>query len=240
MTRTEAAYRARFRALLKELPEGAQVGLGIGSLLDRARDVVAREGLALDEALARTYDATRAVVRQASPPPVWSEPPRFLCDESLGGLARWLHVAGFEAVASRGLKGDGLLRAALEGGRVLVTSDGQLLERRLVTQGRVRMVWVPSRLSRGRQLERVLGDLGLAAQPPRCMSCGGRLLEVPKDSVKNRIPPRTALWKDVYFVCQSCGQLLWQGTHWERIERRLEEVIGESEERRSPPRGPST
>jgi uncharacterized protein with PIN domain len=67
----------------------------------------------------------------------------------------------------------------------------------------------------------VLRDLGLELRPPRCMACGGRLEPVEKAAVVERIPPRTARWKDTYFVCGGCGRLLWEGTHWERIVGRL-------------------
>ena len=40
-------------------------------------------------------------------------------------------------------------------------------------------------------------------------------------AVAERIPPRTARWKDEYFVCARCGRLFWEGTHWERIRERL-------------------
>jgi hypothetical protein len=71
------------------------------------------------------------------------------------------------------------------------------------------------------QLAMVLRDLALPLRDPRCMACGGTLAAVTKDSVRERIPPRTARWKDDYFVCDGCGQLFWQGTHWERIAARL-------------------
>jgi uncharacterized protein with PIN domain len=58
------------------------------------------------------------------------------------------------------------------------------------------------------------------------MACGGALEAVAKDTVRERIPPRTAAWKDEYFLCAACGRLFWKGTHWERIERRLRESIG--------------
>ena len=67
-------------------------------------------------------------------------------------------------------------------------------------------------------------DLDLMVRQPRCMSCGGELRAVPKDQVAGRIPPRTARWKDEYFVCSGCDRLFWQGTHWERIARRLAEL----------------
>jgi hypothetical protein len=51
------------------------------------------------------------------------------------------------------------------------------------------------------------------------MSCGGELRAVAKDEVADRIPPRTARWKDEYFVCSICDRLFWEGTHWQRISR---------------------
>jgi uncharacterized protein len=54
------------------------------------------------------------------------------------------------------------------------------------------------------------------------MRCGSELRSVPKQEVEARIPPRTARWKDEYFVCVGCDRLYWQGTHWQRIAARLE------------------
>jgi uncharacterized protein with PIN domain len=67
----------------------------------------------------------------------------------------------------------------------------------------------------------VLRDLVLAPRAPRCMACGGALEAVAKEDVAERIPPRTARWKDEYFVCARCGRLFWPGTHWERIAARI-------------------
>jgi hypothetical protein len=44
---------------------------------------------------------------------------------------------------------------------------------------------------------------------------------VAKADIAPRIPPRTALWRDDYWLCRDCGRLYWQGTHWERIRRTL-------------------
>ena len=48
-----------------------------------------------------------------------------------------------------------------------------------------------------------------------------------KGAVAERIPPRTARWKDEYFVCAACQRLFWRGTHWERIAARLKAVAEE-------------
>ncbi len=58
------------------------------------------------------------------------------------------------------------------------------------------------------------------------MACGGALVQARKEDVHPRIPPRTALWKDEYFVCAGCDRLFWQGTHWERIAHALAAAAG--------------
>jgi hypothetical protein len=77
------------------------------------------------------------------------------------------------------------------------------------------------------QLAHVLRALALPLLDPRCMPCGGVLEAVSKAAVADRIPPRTARWKDDYFVCRGCGRLFWQGTHWERIAARLRRAAGD-------------
>jgi len=182
------------------------------------------------DALTRLYEETRTrVVKRVKlmaaclvipPQPPRAAAPRFLCDGSLGGLARWLRAAGYEADVSA-LAGDALVREAHRPGVVLLTTDARLWERRLVRDAAVEALWLPSGLDVARQLGMVLRDLELSPATPRCMACGGALQAVEKAAVRDRIPPRTARWKDAYFVCGRCGQLFWEGTHWERIRERL-------------------
>jgi len=148
-------------------------------------------------------------------------PPRFACDASLGGLVRWLRAAGYEARWLSDRRSDDLLRAARSLGEVLLTSDRHLFERRALKLGEVRGLHVPSLRDPAVQLARVLAVFELPLRTPRCMPCGGELTAVEKGAVRDRIPPRTARWRDEYWVCSRCGRLFWQGTHWERIEARL-------------------
>ena len=155
-----------------------------------------------------------------------SAAPRFVCDGSLGGLARWLRAAGYEAAWREGLTGEPLLAEGRRTGAVVLTSDHEVFLRREVVSGRLPALHVPSRSGLLDQLARVLRALALPLREPRCMSCGDVLEAVAKDAVRERIPPRTARWKDEYFVCRGCDRLFWHGTHWERIAARLGAAAG--------------
>jgi len=56
------------------------------------------------------------------------------------------------------------------------------------------------------------------------MACGGELERVSKESVRERIPPKTYRWLDEYFVCSRCDKVFWRGTHWERITKELQQL----------------
>jgi uncharacterized protein with PIN domain len=191
-----------------------------------------REAVPLPEALARVYEFTRWRVKKRlersagcrlnrQPLDASREPPRFLCDPSLGGLARWLRAAGYEADALRSAGADQVAEARRRGA-VFLTTDSRQAARMVAADGEPDLLWVPSSLNRVRQLGVVLRDLDLEPRQPRCMACGAELRAVPKREVEARIPPRTARWKDEYFICAGCGRLYWQGTHWRRIAAGLE------------------
>src|SRR5262245_27833766 len=228
----EEGYRERFRELLARV-EPRRLEFGVELLIERARARRDASGEPLERALASLYKATRErVVRReqavaacplgggALPPAPLADPPRFVCDGSLGGLARWLRALGYEAVRVSG-GGERARGEALRSGGVLLTSDVEVTQRRASRSATAPVLHVPVDEPVVEQLGRVMRAYGLQARAPRCMACGAALRGVAKERVRDRIPPRTARWKDDYFLCAGCRRLLWQGTHWQRITQVL-------------------
>jgi uncharacterized protein with PIN domain len=234
--RIEHGFRARFGALAEIA--GEEPGSYVARIVSEARGVSMHEEIPLARALTDAWLAELDAAKRAwaarssgeAPLPPWARfdaarPPRFLCDPSLAGLARWLRAAGYEASLAPDVPGHRLPDEALRRGLVLLTTEAEALDRRIVADGSLVVVWLPSALTMTEQLHMAAVELGLTLREPLCMACGGRLVPTPKDVVRPRIPPRTALWKDEYFVCARCDQLFWRGTHWERIERTLRRAV---------------
>lgn len=235
--RIEHGFRARFRALVL-WSGGEDAEAEADRLVGEAIAAAASEGTPPAHALAAAWvrEVTAAKLSWigrasgASGAPPWArfdeaDPPRFLCDPSLGGLARWLRAAGYEARPAPGVPGHRLPDEALRRGLVLLTSEAEVLDRRIVADGSLVVVWVPSALTMAEQLHLAAVELGLTLREPRCMACGGGLVPTAKEAVRPRIPPRTALWQDEYFVCAECDRLFWRGTHWERIAATLRDAV---------------
>jgi uncharacterized protein len=214
------------------LVQPRRLEFGVELLVGRAKEAGVRQGIPLVRAFAELYEFTRVRVERrlrltgacSLTSPTWdrfrTEAPRFLCDASLGGLARWLRASGYEA-GTAALSPAALCERARVDGRVLLTSDSGLLDRSAAAGADVTVLWIPVSLTLAEQLRMTLRDLGLVLREPRCMACGGALLPVAKAVVAARIPPRTALWRDDYSLCAGCDHLYWRGTHWSRIAQAL-------------------
>jgi len=146
----------------------------------------------------------------------------FRCDDMFEGLARWLRAAGYEAVCEQGIGDAEVVRRAEREGRMLLTSDSGIMERRPVREGRVKCLMLPRGLANEEALSYVMGALGLELRPARCMACGGELKSLPKESVEGEAPPRVYRAYDEFFRCDRCGKLFWHGSHWEKIVATLE------------------
>ncbi|MFW6133767.1 MAG: Mut7-C RNAse domain-containing protein [Planctomycetota bacterium] len=156
--------------------------------------------------------------------PGGEQPARFFCDAMHGGLARWLRAAGYDAAFAYGIDDAELIERARDTGRIILSSDGPLFDRNVIRDGTVAALYVPQQLGKLQALQFVLRTLKLPVRWPRCMACGGALREVPKHTVADEAPPRTYRNCDRFWRCRRCGKLLWRGTHWERITRRLAQV----------------
>ena len=139
----------------------------------------------------------------------------------LGGLARWLRVAGYEAEFDVHFEDGQIVRKALKEKKVLLTSDSGILERYAVSEGLINYVFIPRGLDVVEQLGRVLGELKLPVLDPRCMECGGELEDVELADVAGSVPARVRRQCEEFFRCRRCEKIYWRGTHWESISRRL-------------------
>jgi uncharacterized protein with PIN domain len=150
--------------------------------------------------------------------------PNFACDVMLGTLARWLRAAGYDAWWSNVIDDWDLIRLAKREGRILLSADTGIFRIGIVRDGDVPALQVPNGLSVQAQLAFVMSRLHLAPREPRCMACGGELVEIPKEQVRDRVPAGSFGRIDRFHECRRCNQVFWQGTHWPGIASMLEQA----------------
>ena len=146
--------------------------------------------------------------------------PTLAADAMLGGLTRWLRALGLDVSYDPALDDPDLVARAAEEGRVILTRDRKLVERRLA---RRHLLITSDEV--GAQLRQVLADLAIEIVPERlfsrCLRCNEPLVELPRELALERVPPFVARTQERYRECPSCRRVFWSATHAARMRQKL-------------------
>ena len=143
----------------------------------------------------------------------------------MGKLARWLRLMGYDARFFDGDDDSELVALAKAEGRVILSRDTLIMQRRLITSGKIRAVLIDSDRPE-RQVRQVVATLGLDSHFKPfsiCLECNQPLVERAKDELKELVPPYVFKTQNYFRQCPNCERLYWRGTHWQAMTRRLEE-----------------
>ena len=151
---------------------------------------------------------------------------KFIVDSNVGKLAKWLRMMGYDAVFFSGSNDSHMVSAALAEGRVILTRDTRIVERRVVTSGQLRVILIAS--DRPEQQERqVIEVLKLNCQFRPftiCLECNQPLEERSREQVADRVPPYVFKTQSQFVECPACHRIYWRGTHWQAMTRKLERL----------------
>ena len=145
---------------------------------------------------------------------------RFIADSTLGRLAKWLRVMGYDTIYQSFYRKDDITKFVREGRK--------LLSRQLSASE-----YDPSfLLIRSDHLEvqlREMKDKGVITRDrskwfTRCLACN-ILLEVADTTVARQYVPEHVIYQNTPVIrfCPSCSRHFWPGSHRERMIRKLEE-----------------
>jgi uncharacterized protein with PIN domain len=149
---------------------------------------------------------------------------KFICDDMLGTLAKWLRILGHDTLY--GAKDDDeLLNISQKKKRVLLTRDKNLYERSKNTSP---VIYIDS-LSLNEQLILVLEKTGIKIIDDelltRCLLCNTLLVKKTKHEVKKVVPPYPFQYHEKFWECPKCHRVYWKGSHWINMYGRIQKII---------------
>ena len=151
--------------------------------------------------------------------------PRFVVDVNVGRLAKWLRVMGYDALFSSYMEDNELVRIALRDERIIVTRDGGLTERRLVTTGRLKAVLIQHDDLKSQLRQLIFAeDLDTTRRFSRCVRCNEQLVGLPRESARDRVPAYVYGTQEDFVECPECRRVYWRGTHWDNMLAELAQV----------------
>jgi uncharacterized protein with PIN domain len=151
---------------------------------------------------------------------------RFVTDRMLGKLSRWLRLFGYDTleIKKQENEDDALLALAEKEGRILVSRDRALVRKAIKRGIRTYSVQSPEIMEQLREMQE---EFGISTEPPldRCTLCNSVIRKVKPEEMeivraKDYVYPDRLGEGTDFWLCDNCGQVYWQGKHWENITER--------------------
>ena len=148
---------------------------------------------------------------------------RFLVDQNVGKLTKWLRLLGYDAVFFTGDDDNQMVKQALNENRILITRDTAIRRRKVALSGQLTVITFETEDAET-QMQQLIAGLSLIedSQPlSRCLEDNALLHSIDKTDVEKRVPTYTFKTQDEFMECPVCGRVYWRDTHWQALERRL-------------------
>ncbi|MBC7129009.1 MAG: Mut7-C RNAse domain-containing protein [Thermoplasmatales archaeon] len=146
---------------------------------------------------------------------------KFLCDEMLGRLAKWLRVMGYDVLYLKNVEDEKIVENAIKEDRILLTRDKKLAKKfknslyieEKDLDGQIRKVVEAFEITKNE--ENFLS---------RCIICNVEIEEIEKEKVKGKVPENVFENFEEFWICKKCGRIYWAGTHWKNMKEKMEKI----------------
>lgn len=147
----------------------------------------------------------------------------FISDVNLGKLARLLRMCGFDTLYNNSYDDHYIARLAAGSGRIVLTRDRRLLKYNDIIYG----YWLRSD-DPHKQLKEVLDRYSIYEsinEFKRCIRCNGFINKVDKETISDILEPLTKKYYNEFYRCDSCRQIYWKGSHYEKMKNYLDSLV---------------
>lgn len=150
---------------------------------------------------------------------------KFLCDGTLGSLARRLRMSGIDTAFIRSHDpADIAALAALEN-RIILTRTTTLGKRCPSVS-----VYLVRSCDVNAQHREILSFFSISVRRDmlmsRCLACNHEIMHVEKETARGNVPEYIFHTMQEFSMCPNCNKFFWKGTHFKNIMRLLQSAHG--------------
>lgn len=146
----------------------------------------------------------------------------FAVEMTLGKLAKWLRILGFDTRYSSNLSGKRLVEMGK--GCILLTRTQRIRDMKTAQK----RIFITSNYPFD-QLREVVQSLGLTMKDirpfSRCIRCNMPIWRVEKIAVRGRVPDHIWETHEVFQMCTNCRRIYWPGSHTRRSRDRINRLF---------------
>ena len=150
------------------------------------------------------------------------DPIRFVAESTLGKLAKWLRLLGFDTAYEREAPGG----SNRQPGRIRLTRTRRMLK----SDAHGRLIFIASD-GYIEQVRQVIQELGLTSADiapfTRCIRCNEPIQPIEKPSVFGQVPDYIWETQDTFCRCPQCHRVYWPGSHTQQSLARIRKLFEE-------------
>jgi len=149
----------------------------------------------------------------------------FVIDRMLGGLAKWLRIAGFNTLYNNQYIKENLIEISKQTHRLIVTRN-----RWFESQKSIKAIVLHDNYTIG-QLRELFERLNTVPDPSnfftRCIVCNSELVAAENKDVKGIVPLYVLETQRTFSKCPLCGRIYWSGTHKKKMLQTLKIILSD-------------
>jgi hypothetical protein len=148
---------------------------------------------------------------------------RFLADQMLGKLAKYLRFLGYDTFyTNKQISDKELIEIAKKEERVILTRD------KIIAQNVPNSVYLKNDNleEQFRELNKNIYITKIAILS-RCSLCNSVLEKVNKEMVKKFVPEYIYVHNNDFYICNTCKKVYWYGSHTQRIIKEIDNLLKE-------------
>ncbi len=148
--------------------------------------------------------------------------PKFLLDENLGKLAKWLRILGYDSVVYKSISIEKKVSICIKERRIFLTKSKKIAGRK---ESFSRILIISENYDR--QLQEI-SNLLISREDllfSRCTECNFNLQVVKKEKIEKLIPEHVNNNFEEFNICRKCGKIYWKGSHYNAIKSKLKNLL---------------
>jgi uncharacterized protein with PIN domain len=149
---------------------------------------------------------------------------KYLCDQMLGTLAKWLRIYGFDTFyANSKIDDSELIAISRKENRILITRDKKLLQR--ARRENLKTIEIKT-TEINKQISKAIGDIEIDHSKvlSRCILCNTMVDEIKKNDVKGKVPEKVFNKNETFWFCPKCNKIYWKGSHYENMVEKINHI----------------
>ncbi|KYK33215.1 MAG: hypothetical protein AYK22_01520 [Thermoplasmatales archaeon SG8-52-3] len=149
---------------------------------------------------------------------------KFLCDQMLGTLAKWMRIYGLDTFFAEGEIDDSkLIDICNKENRVMVTRDKNLISR--AKRENIETIEIKT-TDIDEQIMKVIKGIKIESKLilSRCILCNSLVEEVKKEKIKGKIPKKSYENNKEFWYCKKCDKIYWKGSHFENMIDKINQI----------------